>query len=215
MKSQLIRKLALVLVVLVLVGCHEMEATTKIDSNGSGEMQVGIGFSAEERANLEKQNGNSQDFCNTSQKTPNVKVTEEQRDEETWCITTTPFKDLDELRSLYTQWEGIKINRLEIGNEKFYYDVDLDTLSEDSSFSVQTDITWTVVLPGTPISHNADQVDGNTLTWIPTPKSGIIKFQAQSEAPPHFNFPSCSAAFIGLFAALIYLKQRGRDLLLR
>ena len=164
---------------------------------------------------MEKQSSNSQDFCNTSQETRNVKVMEEQRGDETWCITTTQFKDLEELRSLYAEWEGIKINRLEISDGKFYYNLDLDTLSEDSSFSALTDITWTVVLPGTPISHNADQVDGNTLTWIPTPKSGTINLHAESEVPSGLRLPSCSAGFILVFAGLLYLQQRGKSSLPR
>ena len=215
MKSRLIQRLLLVLVALLLAGCHKMQARTKIDPNGSGELQVGIGFSAAERTNMEEQNGNLQDFCNTSQIIPNVKVTEEQRDDETWCITTTQFKNLEELRSLYAQRVGISINRLEISDGKFYYDVDMDTLSDASSFSALTDIMWSVVLPGAPISHNADQVDGNTLTWVPTPKSGIVNLQTESEVPHGFNFPPCSAAFIGLCAGLIYLRRRGRGLSLQ
>jgi hypothetical protein len=188
-----------------------MQATTNIEANGSGTLQVGIGFSAEERANIEKQSGKSQDFCNTSRKVPNVEVKEEQRGEETWCFTTTEFKNLDELRNLYGEWEGIRINRLEISEGNFYYDVDVDTLSESSSFAALTDITWSLVLPGAPISHNANQVDGNTLTWIPTPKSGTINLHAESEVPSGFRFPSCSAGFILLFAGLLYLKQRGKS----
>ena len=193
-------------------GNHEMQAITTIESSGSGELQVGIGFSAEERANMEKQSSNSQDFCNTAQEIKNVKVTEEQRGDETWCITTTQFKDLDELRSLYAQREGIKINRLEVSDGKLYYNMDLDTLSEDSSFSALTDITWTLVLPGTLISHNADQVDGNTLTWMPTPKSGIVSLQAESEVPHGFNFPSCNSAFAVLFVGLMYLHRYRKSL---
>ncbi len=161
---------------------------------------------------MEKQSSNSQDFCNTSQKTKNVKVMEEQRGDETWCITTTQFKDLEELRRLYAEWEGIKINRLEVRDGKFYYNMDLDTLSEDSSFSALTDIIWTVVLPGTPISYNADKVDGNTLTWIPTPKSGTVNLQAESEVPRGFNFPSCNSAFTLLFVGLMYLHRYRKSL---
>jgi len=161
---------------------------------------------------MEKQSSTSQDFCNTSQETRNVKVMEERRGDETWCITNTQFKDLEELRSLYAEWEGIKINRLEVSDGKFYYDMDLDTLSEDSSFSALTDITWTVILPGTPISHSANQVDGNTLTWMPTPKSGIVNLQAESEVTRGFKFPSCSSAFTLLFVGLMYLHRYRKSL---
>jgi hypothetical protein len=211
MKSRSIKMLALIISVVLLAGCHKLEATTKVESNGSGELKMGVGFSAEERTNIEKQNKNNnvQDFCNTSQPPPNIKVTEEQRGDETWCITTTQFKDLEELRSLYEQRKGIRINRLEIADGKFYFDVDIDTLSETSDFSVLTDITWTVALPGAPIEHNADQADGNILTWTVTPKTDNVNLRAESEVPRRgFNFPPCGSAFIGLIAVLFHLHWR-------
>ena len=208
MKNRSIKMLMLIFSVFLMAGCHKLEARTKIEPNGSGELRMGVGFSAEERANMEKQSSNPQDFCNTSQTPANITVTEEQRGEETWCLTTTPFKTLEELHSLYEQREGIKINRLEISDGKFYYDVSIDTLSEDSGFSVLTDITWSVVLPGAPIEHNADQVAENTLTWTPAPKSGIIHMRAESEVPRSgFNFPSCSGALIGIGAIFFHITH--------
>jgi hypothetical protein len=211
MKYQSIKIIILVFGTLILTGCHKVEATTTVESNGSGKMQMGVGFSAEERANLEKQYNNSQDFCNTTKPPPSATVIEEQRGEETWCITISSFEDLEELRSLYGQREGIKINRLEISDGKFYYDIEVDTLSESSSFSALTEITWSIVLPGVPLSHNADQVDGSKLTWVPTPKSGIVNLRAESEAHRGFNFLPCSTAFIGLGAVLLHVRRRGKN----
>ena len=212
MKSHSLKLIILVIGAFVLAGCHKLEVTTKIEPNGSGELRMGVGFSAEERANMEKQNNNPQDFCNTSQTPANVTVTEERRDDETWCTTITLFKDLEELRSLYQQRKGIQVNRLEFSKGKFYYDLDIDTLSDDSSFSTLTNLTWSVVLHGTPIEHNADQVEENTLIWTPTPKSGIIHLRAESEVPRSgFNFPPCGAAFIGLSIGIIHLHRRGRN----
>lgn len=212
MKSHWLRLVALVIGALVLVGCHKLEARTTIEPNGSGELRMGVGFSAEERANLEKQNTNPQDFCNTSQTPANVTVAEEQRGDETWCFTTAPFKDLDSLRSLYEQRKGVTVNRLEINDGKFYYDIDLDTLSEDSSFSILTEITWSVTLPGAPIENNADYVSENTLTWTPAPKSGIIHMRAESELPRSgLNFPPCGAALIGMAIVFIGLRSRTKN----
>ena len=211
MKKQSINMLLLIFGVLLLTGCHKVEATTRIEPNGSGELRMGVGFSAEERANMEKQNSNPKDFCNTSQTPANVTVIEEQRGDETWCITTTQFKNLEELSSLYKQREGVKINRLEISDGKFYYDVNIDTLSEDSSFSALTTIAWSVVLPGALIDHNADRVDGNTLTWTPAPKSGIIRLYAESEVPRSgFNFPACGGAFIIVIGGVFFCITDGK-----
>ena len=135
-------------------------------------------------------------------------MTEEQRGDETWCVTTTRFKNLDELRAFYEQQMGIPVNRLETSDGKFYYDVDVDTLSEGSTFSMLTDIKWSVVLPGAPISHNADEADGNTLIWKPTPKSGVINFQAESEVSRGFNFPSCGTALIGFGVVFVHLRKK-------
>ena len=193
---------------LLLAGCHKMEATTTVQPNGSGEFRMEIGFSAEERANMEKQNNNPEDFCNFSNPPENVTVIEEQRGDETWCVNITSFEDLDELRGLYQQRKGITINRLEITDDTFYYDIDVDMSSEDSGFSVLTEMTWSVVLPGAPISHNADHVDGNTLTWRPAPKSGFVNLTAQSSVPDTSTFPPCSTALLVIGAVFLLFRSR-------
>ena len=216
MKSRSIQTLVLLFGVLLLAGCHKLEATTKIEPDGSGELQMGVGFSAEERANMEKQGSNPQDFCNTSQAPQNTTVVEEQRGDETWCITTTQFKDLEELRSLYEQRKGIRINRLEIMDGKFYFDVDIDTLSKTSDFSAFKEITWILVLPGTPIEHNtdhADSADANTLTWRVTPQVDNTNLRAESEVPKTgLNFPACGATLIVFVSILFPLLQASRRL---
>ena len=212
MKIRPIHILLSILGVLLLAGCHKLEATTLIEPDGSGELRMGIGFSQEERTNLEEQNPNQQDFCNTSQSSPSITVIEEPRGDETWCINIMRFNDLDELRELYGQQEGITINRLEISDGVFYYDIDVDMSSEDSGFSVLTEMTWSVVLPAAPVSHNADQVDGNTLTWKPTPKSGIVNLRAESEVPQGgVIFPPCGAAVVVFGAVVIHMRRRERS----
>ncbi|HUG34785.1 MAG TPA: hypothetical protein VMJ90_08445 [Anaerolineales bacterium] len=141
-------------------------------------------------------------------------MNEEPRGDETWCINIVRFNDLDELRDLYGQREGITINRLEISEGVLYYDIDVDMLSEDSGFSVLTEMTWSVVLPGAPMAHNADQVDGSTLTWKPASKSGIVNLRAESEAPHSgIPFPPCGMAFIGIGVGIIYLRRRRQEIL--
>jgi hypothetical protein len=208
MKNHSVKIIIFIVSALLLAGCHRLEAATTVESNGSGELRIGIGFSAEERVNLEKQNNNVQDFCNTSPTPPTITATQEQRGDETWCITVTKFKNLGELRSLYEQRKGIKINRLEIRDGKFYYDLDLDTVSEASDLSAFTDITWLVTFPGTVIEQNADQLDENALTWTPTPKSGIINLHGESEVPAlGFHFPPCGAALTGLGLMYVHIRR--------
>ena len=161
---------------------------------------------------MEKESNNSDDFCNTSETPPNITVTEEQREDDTWCITTASFNNLDELRELYQQRAGLTINSLEVIGGTLYYDIDIDTLSEDSSFSTLSEITWTVIFPDTAMNHNADRANGNMLTWAPASKSGVINMSAQSRIPEDgVNSPICgTTSFMGVVALLIHLKQKKR-----
>jgi hypothetical protein len=182
MKSKTMLALLFVVCLLALSAC-EFQAATTVNPDGSGELRTEVGFTAEERQNMEEQSGGSaQDFCNAQgSASPDVTVTEELRGDQTWCVTVSKFDDLDELSELYAEQEGITINRLEFEDEKFYYDVDVDTSSTESGFSAFSAITWTVTLPGAPVVHNASQVEGNTLTWDVTPQSGTVNLRAESE----------------------------------
>jgi hypothetical protein len=197
---------------ILLVGCHKLVATTQINPDGSGKFRTEVGFSAEERENLEKESNKPDDFCNTAETPPNITVTEEQREDETWCITTASFNDLDELRDLYQQREGLTINHLEIIGGTLYYDIEIDTLSEDSSFSTLSEITWTVILPDIAMNHNADRANGSMITWAPASKSGVINMSAQSRIPEdEVKSPICgTTSFMGVVALLIHLKQKKR-----
>ena len=84
------------------------------------------------------------------------------------------------MQKLYEQKKGLTINRLEIVDNKFYYDIDLDTSFKTSDFSTFNAIPWTVTLPGTPSYYNTDQVKGNTVTWNPEPRSGKVNLRAES-----------------------------------
>jgi len=201
------RIVSLTICAVVLTAC-EFQAVTTIRPDGSGEFRSEVGYSAKERENLESQNGGSkQDFCNTTQRSqqlfpPDVVITQEQRGDKTWCITTTGFNSLEDLRQLYESKSGLKINRLEIVDERLYYDIDIDTLSEDSAFRNFTAATWTVHLPGTPLDQNADLAGEKSLSWNLTPRSGVINLHVEStvERPP---FNALLVIVIGIALVLI------------
>lgn len=182
MKLRRLMFVVVILSTLVLAGC-KFQSTTTIKPGGAGELRTEVGFSAEERANMEKQNPSSaKDFCNAQASRPgNITVTEEKRGSETWCVTTTSFKNLDQLRQLYLQRKGIQINRLEISGGTFYYDISIDTSSRDSNFSGFTSVTWVLVLSDQPIAQNADEIEGNKLTWRLAPLSGVRNLHAESK----------------------------------
>ena len=204
---------------LFLSACHQLQVTTQFQPDGSGELRTEVGFTAEERQNLEAQaeNPDPENFCNQNQSSPDAIVTEEQRGDETWCVTTQSFANLQELRRLYETRRGLRINRLEISEGTLFYDIDVDTSSETSEFSAAANITWTVTLPNAPTYHNATQADGNTLIWTLTPDSGLINLQAES--PAEGPRPTllwliggvilagvCGAAVLG--AALVFVFMR-------
>lgn len=208
------RNAILMLVTLLLAGC-KFEAATEVRGNGSGELRSQVGFTPEERQNLEKQNtASAQDFCNTSGQTPRgVTVTEEKRGDETWCVTTTKFGSLEALADLYREKKGILVDQLEIAGGQFYYDLQIDTSSSDSSFSNFSTITWVISLPGAALESNATQSDGKTLTWTIAPKSGIAQLHARSQVEQTGLAPS---ALVGILAgslagaglALLFLRRR-------
>jgi len=214
MNTTTLRFGSLALIALVLAGC-KFHATTTVNPDGSGELRTEVGFTAEERKNIEGQSGGGQDFCQPP--APEATTTEEQRGDETWCITTQKFDNPDELRQFYESQKGITINRLEIADGKFYYDVEVDTFSETSGFANFSEITWVVVMPDTPTDHDAAQVNGNMLTWNVAPKSGIVRLHAESAAPGSnvllwaaLGVACISGAVLGVFIALYLWRGRSR-----
>ncbi len=190
----------------LVLGACKFQATTTINPDGSGELRSEVGFSADERANLIQQgNAKASDFCNASQpQRPQTTVTEEQRGDETWCVTASRFASLNDLRRLYEQKKGLAINRLEIADAKLYYDIDVDTLSKDSSFSGFNAITWKVIVPGTPLDHNADLTGDKSLEWTLKPRSGVAKlrFASTVENPPPGLGPLIIAGLVVLLAGV-------------
>src|SRR5262245_12186371 len=140
MKSNLRQIVFWVVGLLLLSACHQLQVTTRFQPDGSGELRTEVGFTAEERQNLEAQSQNPDPakYCNQNQSSPKAVVTEEQRGDETWCVTTQSFANLEELRRLYETRRGLRVNRLEISQGKLVYDIDVDTSSDTSDFSGAT-----------------------------------------------------------------------------
>jgi len=170
----------------ILLAACKFQSTTRIDPNGAGELRTEVGFTEEERQNMDQQPvGNMpENFCNIPAdqglSPADVTVTEEQRGDETWCVTMTKFDNLEELQQLYEKNRGLAVNRLEIEEGRLYYDVDVDTSSKESDFSGFSSITWKIVTPGTPGDHNASEIQSNILTWEISRDTGVINLRAES-----------------------------------
>jgi len=151
-----------------LAGCS-MEYGTQVSDNGSGRLTISVGFTSEEAELLEIPIDQGVNLCQemwadlSSQLPAGATIREEQRGNETWCIVESTFSDLDELSTIYADMD-ISINRLEIVNEMFYYDVSID-LSGGDDLGFPIDFIWTLTVPGVVGANNADESAGQTLTW--------------------------------------------------
>ena len=160
----------LLLVGLALAACT-FQVNTTITPTGAGELRSEIGFTAEDKDMLKTIATSPDKFCADAQSggdlPEDAPVTIEERGDETWCVATVAFASLDELSTTYTGMQGVKINTLTLTPTGLTYDVDISFTGEQTEQvgADQVLFKWQVTAPGTITEHNADEVDGNTLTW--------------------------------------------------
>ena len=199
MRSKLL-PLGLVAAVSLLLAACNVNMATDINTDGSGEMRTEIGLTQADKDSLASMSGGEvTDWCtqieSTSDLPQGMRFTQEERGDETWCIASVPFSSLDELRRLYRDSSGIRVDRLEIADGRFYYDVTLDDTSSGAGmFGIN--MAWQLQAPGTVASHNADLLDGRTLTWHLT-SGGPSRLQAESAVGGTIS-PALIVVFIGL-----------------
>lgn len=208
--------LASLLAAALLSAC-QLRSVTTIGPSGAGEFRTEIGFTPDERQRLEEQGANPEDFCAVGRTPAGMVVLEEQRGEDTWCINIHSFSNMDQLRALYSEEEGITVNRLEIVEDRLYYDIALDTASPDSSLSGFSSITWTLAVPGTLLEQNAATHSSASATWEVAPGTDSARLVAESTLEPvapvsRLLLPMgvLSALGIGLVVAAILFARRTR-----
>lgn len=169
MNLRRVRPLTL-LVGLVLAACT-FQVSTTINPTGAGELRSEIGFTAADKEMLKSLDTSPDKFCADSQSKGDLPegspVTVEERGDETWCVVTVAFANLEELQKTYTDMQGLTINQLELTPTSFTYDVDI-SFTGDQTSQVGADTVlfrWVVTPPGTVTDHNADEVDGDALIW--------------------------------------------------
>ncbi len=162
---------------LFLLSSCKANMITSIEADGSGVYAQEIGFTAEEINSLNSM-GSETDICDSTQSDmsdmpANTVMREEKRGDETWCIFESPFVSLNELKSIYGNTD-IVINDISLVDDNFYYDISLDMTGGDfGSALAMLNLKWIVEMPGKVSSHNADVVDGSTLTWNLIPGNNI------------------------------------------
>lgn len=167
MKKRKFQKIicAVSILFLIILGACQVNFMTDISKNGSGTYIQEIGFQGDE-ASMGGLNSGEEDFCaNQNDSLPPGTTTRQEirNEDETWCVYETPFDSLEDLSAIYGLTDT-KINALSLEDGTLTYDITLD-LSGDGEAPMDADIYWKVTMPGTVTGNNADEVNGNTLTW--------------------------------------------------
>jgi hypothetical protein len=168
-----------------LLAACTIQVNTTVNDDGSGEWRTEFGFNADDIAELAEYEMTPEEFCEDpdmqEDMPPDAEYYIEERGDDTWCVFVIPFSSLDELRQTYEEGEGITVNRLDILDGQFYYDLSIDMSGEDTGMmeEFEFDFTWQLTVPGKVDATNADNVVGNTLTWNLTPGE-VISLQAES-----------------------------------
>ncbi|MBN2387645.1 MAG: hypothetical protein JXB85_11550 [Anaerolineales bacterium] len=153
--------------VLLLSGCS-MAYNTEVNADGSGEFGLSLVYTEMEARELAEMadmpvDGLCQALSFESDLPANATIREEQRGNETWCTIAMPFADLDELDRWYSD-VGVEVNRLEIIDDRFYFDADVDMSGADE-IGFMFEAVFTLTLPGSAGANNATRQEGRTLIW--------------------------------------------------
>lgn len=156
--------MTLILVAFVLTGCVRKKVTMKIKKNGDIEVSAidayasnaGMSVSDSEKEEYKKNGFKVEDYEADDYK--GVKVSKKFKISDVSSDSPVTFS-IENLMSTANPKMFQKT-----GDKTYKATMVLDATSGGSSGS-GADISYTVTLPSKPISHNADKVDGNTLTW--------------------------------------------------
>lgn len=127
------------------------------------------------------------------------------------CRFTSPFADIESLRQVY-EGMGIEIYALELDDKGgVAYDVALGSTGEEAGLDLSMglfDLNWIVTLPGKLGENNADQVEGNNLTWS-IDLEGSRRFTASSSARGFNIFLLGTLGFAVLCAVVVVVGAIG------
>jgi hypothetical protein len=161
------------LVLALLLGACTFQFNTRVEDDGAGSLRTEIGFDFFDQQGLSGLGLSPEEFCRDMQTGEGLPVdapiTVEERGSEVWCIVTFPFQDLAELQEIYANMGGVAVNELTLTDTEFIYDVDLAFTGTEAGDvplpEIPITFRWQVTLPGAITDHNADEADGNTLSW--------------------------------------------------
>jgi hypothetical protein len=180
--------LLLAALTLLLAACT-IRVVTDIKADGSATWTMEYGFTDQE-ATLMQDQGLPADtsICDMGQEMgtdmpSDITFKEVKRGDATWCTFTKSFKTLEEMKTYFTDEMSMEINRLEIADNKFYYDIktgDTTSMSDVSGLPITMAYEWVLKVPGKVGANNATKVEGQTLTWDLTASNMPDSLQAES-----------------------------------
>jgi hypothetical protein len=147
------------------------EIRTDVGTDEKGTFDLELGFAVEKPE--DKVN------CNASTDLPpGAIVTTEDRGDSIWCTISMPFSNLAQLEELYRGLfkEAMRIDCLTMDSDRLIYDVSLISQASGSDKG-EASIPWRVTVPGEVGTNNADEVNGQTLTWYITAFTGTKRLQ--------------------------------------
>lgn len=164
-----------------------MQITSVVSSGGSGTFKLEVILSKEVIVLL-KSLPNFPESKVCSEFNTNLQGvsgwTETQQNGGLTCTASTPFTDLDGLRSITQQaLSNGSFNRLEMTGGHFYYDFAPNigsSFNSDANMPFGVDAWWIVEVPGTVVSTNADVKSGRTLKWNLMTMNGSTHIRAES-----------------------------------
>jgi hypothetical protein len=182
MRTKYMKWLFLILagVGMLLLSACKANFITDIQADGSGSFTEEFGMTQDEMDSYEI---TADDLCSSMTEGSDIpvgaSVNQETRGEETWCVIKIDFASLDDLNTLYNEME-VTVGDLRIVDGQAFYDVTID-LGGESSFTGFLESYWIVTMPGSISEHNADEKDGNTLTWSLTSGDPALNAHAVSQ----------------------------------
>lgn len=183
--------LLLVAMTLLLAACT-VRTVTDVKANGSGSFTMEFGFTDAELTSMEQLGATSDSsagICNMGQSMgtdmpADIIFEEVKRGDTTWCTYTKSFNNLAEMKTYFEEnMTGMTVNRLEIADNKFYYDVNpgnTSSMPDSSQLPITMKYEWILEVPGTVGANNATKVVGQTLTWDLTASNMPDRFTAES-----------------------------------
>jgi hypothetical protein len=149
---------------MLLVGCKEVHGYFTFEKNGSGALSLKVLYP--ESSKIKDIKGCREYFTQISWNDVLYEGSSSINNPSggDQCTYNYSFNDLDEVEKLH-QALSLKLETVSINNDQFTYKALDKTCANDFDPKYTESVTWSVKPPGNIVSHNADKVIGDKLTW--------------------------------------------------